>query len=242
MTPTTAQKRGARYRYYISSSLQHLANAKADAPRRIPAPDIEAIVLNILRTRWRDRQQATKLGTLDSTPPDDRELIHQLVDRVVVGDGTVEVVLTRQGDNDPHDTSDVPGDEPGHSIVLPFVLKNRSPLRELISPTEDAPCLMRVDTRKTLLIAIAKARAWAGDLISGRVTDTNEIALREKRSERHIRMMLPLAFLAPDIVAAAVARSLPSDLGVSRLTAELPMSWDEQRERFSLVQANSLAS
>jgi hypothetical protein len=82
---------------------------------------------------------------------------------------TVEVVLNprtkaRQGDNDPYDLSDVPGDAPGQSIVLPFVLKNRSPLRELISPTEgieDAPCLMRVDTTKTLLLSIAKARAWA---------------------------------------------------------------------------------
>ena len=187
---------------------------------------------------------------MDSTAPDDRELIHQLVDRVIVGDGTVEVVLNprtqaHQGDNDPYDTSDMPGDEPGQSIVLPFILKNRSPLRELISPTEgleDASCLMRADTRKTLLLGIAKARAWASDLISGRVTDTNEIAQSEERSEQHIRMMLPLAFLAPDIVAAAVARSLPSDLGVSRLTAELPMSWEAQRERFSLVQANSLPS
>jgi hypothetical protein len=47
-------------------------------------------------------------------------------------------------------------------------------------------------------------------------------------------MMLSLAFLAPDIVKAAVKGTLPRGFGVSRLT-ELPSGWAEQRQALGLT-------
>jgi site-specific DNA recombinase len=53
------------------------------------------------------------------------------------------------------------------------------------------------------------------------------LASREGKSERSIRMTLSLAFLAPDIVKAAVEAGLPPGFGLKRLV-DLPMAWPEQ--------------
>ena len=88
---------------------------------------------------------------------------------------------------------------------------------------------MRSETRARLLEGIAKARLWLDDLLSGRVQDTAEIARQEGCSERSVRMTLNLAFLAPDLVQAALAGRLPEGQGISVLT-QAPLSWAEQRD------------
>ena len=65
-------------------------------------------------------------------------------------------------------------------------------------------------------------------MISGKVEGIQTIANREGVSERSARMGLSLAFLAPDIVQAAVDGILPRGLGVSRLM-DMPPNWADQR-------------
>jgi hypothetical protein len=57
--------------------------------------------------------------------------------------------------------------------------------------------------------------------VAGTVRDTDQLALRENVSERSIRTLLTLAFLAPDLVKAAVDGRLPRGFGVSRLLVNL---------------------
>ena len=52
-------------------------------------------------------------------------------------------------------------------------------------------------------------------------------ASREGRTVRSIRMTLSLAFLAPEIVKAAVEGRLPRGFGLKRLV-DLPMAWPDQ--------------
>ena len=52
-------------------------------------------------------------------------------------------------------------------------------------------------------------------------------ASREGKTDRSIRMTLSLAFLAPDIVKAAIDGRLPRGLGLKRLV-DLPMAWSDQ--------------
>jgi site-specific DNA recombinase len=63
--------------------------------------------------------------------------------------------------------------------------------------------------------------------MSGQVTSTHAIAAREGLSERSVRMTLSLAFLAPDLVKAAVDGRLMRGTGVTSF-AELPSDWAEQ--------------
>ena len=49
MSPTHANKRGVRYRYYVSHALLQKRKAEAGSVARVPAPEIEALVLDGVR-------------------------------------------------------------------------------------------------------------------------------------------------------------------------------------------------
>ena len=72
-----------------------------------------------------------------------------------------------------------------------------------------------------------RARRWLDELLSNSLLTLEAIALREGRTARSIRMTLSLAFLAPEIVKAAVEGRLPRGFGLKRLV-DLPMAWPDQ--------------
>jgi hypothetical protein len=87
----------------------------------------------------------------------------------------------------------------------------------------------------TLLGAIARARSWMDDLIEGRVNSFRDIAIRENKVERHIRRLVPLAFLSPRIVEAIANGAAPPHLTVTLLTSALPHSWAGQENKLEMV-------
>ena len=68
----------------------------------------------------------------------------------------------------------------------------------------------------------------------GAIGSFAEIAERETQGERHIRLLAPLAFLSPRIIATIVNGTAPADLTVTGLAKALPYSWAEQEERIGL--------
>jgi site-specific DNA recombinase len=60
------------------------------------------------------------------------------------------------------------------------------------------------------------------------------LARREGKAERHIRLLLPLAFLSPRIVSALLDGTAPADLTITALARGLPWSWAEQERRLGL--------
>jgi site-specific DNA recombinase len=94
--------------------------------------------------------------------------------------------------------------------------------------------ILKPESCDALLIAIAKARKWIDDIRLGHFAFFAEIAEREAVGERHIRLLAPLAFLAPRIIAAIVDGTAPADLKVTSLAKALPYSWAEQERRFGL--------
>jgi hypothetical protein len=69
--------------------------------------------------------------------------------------------------------------------------------------------------------------------VSGSVTDVQQIATRQKCSVRQVNMTISLAFLAPDLVRAAVEGRLPRGIGVERLR-DAPPEWSQQFEALGL--------
>ena len=53
-----------------------------------------------------------------------------------------------------------------------------------------------------LLRALARGYQWFGELASGRVSSTKQIAAREGVSDSYVRHVVPLGLLAPEIVEA----------------------------------------
>ena len=78
--------------------------------------------------------------------------------------------------------------------------------------------------------------AWVDDIRLGRIASFAEIAKREGQGERHIRLLAPLAFVSPRIIAAIVDGSAPADLTVTGLARALPYSWAEQERSIGLLQ------
>ena len=88
--------------------------------------------------------------------------------------------------------------------------------------------------RDALLVAIARARRWADELTHGRLGSFAMLARREGKVERHIRLLLPLAFLSPRIVSGLLDGTAPADLTLTALARALPWSWAEQERRLGL--------
>ncbi len=87
----------------------------------------------------------------------------------------------------------------------------------------------RVDP--ALVKAIVRGRQWFEQLASGRARSFAEIAKAEGVTHRYVAHLIPLAFLAPDIVARILSGTQPVDLTTEELTKriDLPLAWTEQR-------------
>jgi site-specific DNA recombinase len=55
------------------------------------------------------------------------------------------------------------------------------------------------------------------EITAGSVTNAEQIALRERSSVRHVNLTISLAFLAPQLVRAAVEGRLPRGINIERL-------------------------
>ncbi|MBI5110900.1 MAG: hypothetical protein HZA68_02880 [Rhodovulum sp.] len=58
------------------------------------------------------------------------------------------------------------------------------------------------------MAAIARDRHWLAEIVRGGVDTAEAIAVREGCSVRHVNKIISLAFLAPDLVEAAVVGRL----------------------------------
>src|SRR6266481_9004731 len=89
------------------------------------------------------------------------------------------------------------------------------------------------ERRARLVSAIARGRRWLDDVVSGRVTTVKDLCTRENCSVRQVNMTISLAFLAPNLVKAAVEGRLPRGIGIERLR-DLSTEWSRQFEALGL--------
>jgi DNA invertase Pin-like site-specific DNA recombinase len=227
MTPTHSNKSGVRYRYYVSHAIVQQRRAEAGSVPRVPAPEVEKLVLEGVR------EHLASIGEVQQpTTIADRDLIDRHVDRVIIKPQAVEVCLdvAREASVPPAEPSDPePGPIPTPMITLPWTAPSFAAVKGIVHAPSAKPAL-KPASRDALLTAIVKARAWIEDIRFGRVASLTEIAKREGRGERHIRLLAPLAFVSPRIIAAIVDATAPADLTVTGLAKALPHSWAEQEQ------------
>ena len=141
------------------------------------------------------------------------------------------IVRLKSGDAEgPSESSD------HHLLSIPWHKRPSKKSRKILLPhgasrREVRP--ERAERRARLVSSIARGRRWLDEIISGSITEVQQIAEREHCSVRQVNMTISLAFLAPDLVRAAVEGRLPRGIGVERLR-DAPAEWSQQLQALGL--------
>lgn len=251
--PTHACKQGRRYRYYTSAN-------EGDRIRwRLPASAIESAVCDAVAELLRDGRRlmtevlpaslpAVDLKVLlsraeglgqqfhEAGPSERRDLLLDLVERIEVAEDRIRISfradrLLAQA-----------GDDAGSGATVREVTVPATPIVVIERPVE----LLRrgrgtrivigggartAGTDGRLVALVSRAHRWFAELRDGRAASVRDLARRHGVNKGDISRVLPLAFLAPDIVEAILAGRQPAGLTVTGLRRgpDLPISWIEQR-------------
>jgi site-specific DNA recombinase len=260
LTPTHAVKKGTRYRYYVSTSLLTRAGRTRSSGRRIPAGNLEGLVINRLRTFLADpgaildavdieshngsgcsqliergRQIAEELGALAADKV--KATLMALFCRVEIGSDRVDITLSRgrltqllAGSLDLKMHHQAPTSAPDDLLGLTVPVGLKRVGREMRMLVENADDQTAADP--SLLRIIARAHHIQARLIHNPKLTMHDIAREERVSAAYIYSLLRLPWL-PDITTAIINGRKPPRLTAKtlmRLTPRLPAGWAEQRK------------
>jgi hypothetical protein len=234
MVPTHATKAGIRYHYYVSRPCLHgeAGTAKVGSVTRVPASEIEEAVFKALDEHFRGKI------TIAADPTNRRSAAAEIIERIDIHSDR----LTARFKSPIHqgaikgaaDEIEQVGDD--HTLTISWQKPPTKRFREILLPHGSARKDVRPEKperRLKLIRAVARGRGWLDEIISGSVTNAEEIASRERCSVRHVNMTISLAFLAPKLVRAAVEGRLPRGINIERLR-DAPAEWSRQFEALGL--------
>jgi DNA invertase Pin-like site-specific DNA recombinase len=252
MTPTHANKRGKRYRYYVSAPLIGGDYTKAPHGLRVPAGEVDGLVLDQLRALLVSRADlahamapvdvdaCTLEGALHRAasmaerwaalpPVEVRSLVRQVVARVVVAADQIGLCIS------PFKLAEALGarHSSGGSRLPTVVLSIAASLRRagkekrlVIAGSDEA------EVNAGLVALMRDALAVRHSLLSGSDDSIEAMTVRLGVSTGYISALVRLSYLAPSIVRACLDGRQPVELTPTRLLSsskDLPHDWNEQR-------------
>jgi len=245
LTPSHAVKNGTRYRYYVSRSLI-VGAAKDDSKgRRIPAGNLESLVINRLCAFLMDqgaildavcnqhpdganqkhlisrgRQIAEELPNM--APDQIRAMLMALVSRVDLKSDRVEIKLRRQSlvellhaQSTASITQGRKSDKEDDTLTLKVKARLQRVGREMRMLVENANDQTLADPG--LLRIIARAHDIHARLMQSTDLTLHAIASQERVTPGYISRLLRLPLMAPDIVTAIVNGKNPPQLTAKKL-------------------------
>ena len=269
LTPSYAIKDGKRYRYYISQRLMQARKRDASG-WRLPAEELEARIIAVIRDLLADHKQThgivglagrdahtvtivmdrlAKLGqSLSATLTQQaRARLRGIITRINIEPGQLVLILSRDGlwkslgvDSQDQQMNAEPSTQLATtSISLPFEVRRRGVEARLVIGGEEQRQSL-IDQR--LVDTITQAANWMKRLTSGAYKSVADLARQDGFDDGEISRVLPLAFLAPDIVTAIVEGRQPVSLTTRYLQRlkPLPASWVEQRRLLGFAPVTSV--
>jgi len=260
MSSTHANKKGTRYRYYVSQSLIKRGRPQAsEVACRVPAADLESLVEQRICTLL--RAQDTMLEASDATTvagrkmlivnatdlarrwptlpaSDKRALLHALIVRIDVGAEAIQISVRPE--------------------ALPAIVKPDFNLRRLPASSEGTPLVLVVPARlkrtgmemtllvqgslssepprkhdRTLQRLIAQARQLSDLVMNSKEKPIRQLAVEAGVSPSYFTRVFRLSFLAPEITKAIVQGRQPSEVSAIKLLAvgRFPSAWLDQRRQ-----------
>jgi site-specific DNA recombinase len=237
LVPVHSTKGQRRYRYYVSSALQH---GKARQGLRVPARELEKLVVDRLAQAFDDplqlmvdadlMPQPDQIGVLDETGRAQAALLRsgqrELCDRLVAA-----VRIERAGvgiDCDRAQLADVLGlSHNGGAEMLTLVSDaqlSRSGLAMRLVQGERAS-----GPESSLIRLLGKANLYWRELRLGQL-DIKRLAERENISAPYITRVLRLAFLSPRVVEAILSGKQKRGITMLSLFSDgsVTSPWEEQ--------------
>jgi site-specific DNA recombinase len=229
MTCTHSSKKGnKKYPYYVSRSILGKRKASDDGDAmRIPARAIESLV--------RDRVE-----TVCKTKSADHELVKKVVKKITIFKNMVEIELNHGESGVDLKCAESRGDEiviyKSHAVLrIRAFLQTRDNQMTFLTPSGyDASRVGKPD--QVLVKNIVLAWKWREMLDNLKYYSIPELCRGEHQSEGYVRRLLPLSFLAPDVIESILDGKQPPSLDLKHcITTELPHSWDAQRKLLGYV-------
>ena len=234
LTPSHAVKSGRRYRYYVSKRLIDNTVSGGEQGWRLPAREIERVVAESALSLLADSSALTQaaresgiaanrisklldaVGRWTGNPLDLVERVDLAPDRLSLGLNLS--ALTNQPDL-------------AVRHVVPTRIRRRGVETKLVLDKSGG---VASNPDPALIKAVVRAHQWFDDLVSGRARSLGQIAENEGVSDRYVSHLMPLAFLAPNIIEAILAGKQPIELTAETLTkrTELPLTWSDQEALF----------
>ena len=260
-TPFHADKRGKRYRYYVSQGKIHGRPAASSSPARIPARDIEEIVCSRIQSLLKSPKellQATEMTSSDAAAcnsiitagkqlartwpsksmSEQRELLRDVVGRIVVHETGLQIAIIQSALR-----TALLGEQPAHAgkstqevytITIDARVKRCGWEVRLVVPGGTGT---QISARPALPLikAVARVHRWPEKIARGEFQSRRSIAQFAQVDQRYAGRILQFAFLAPDIVEAILEGRQPADLTVQKLLRGLPLIWAEQRKQLGFL-------
>lgn len=248
LIPHHANKRGQRYYYYVSARLLTRPGKKDPTAWRLPARQLEHAITKVIR-EWLGDPIARDADLLDRDASivereclitASRDLIanldavgsaalRNLIKRVDLNRSAIRVTLDRDALYKTLCIAEA-ADSLADAVIIqaPITLRRRGVEAKLIIGDDPARA-HTLDIKLTT--AIGQAKQWTAELQANTVHSVRELAAREDLDRSHVSGILPLAFLAPDIVRAIIEGQHTPDLTLTKLKRiKLPASWQAQRD------------
>ena len=165
MSPSHANKKGVRYRYYVSHAVTQGRGDLAGSMRRVSTPDVEELLCVGVRSRLGEPREQS-----------DRDTIRNDVERVVIHPTHIRVTLKAPPNDDGGDSEVAPKIQPT-VVTIPFTPTTRP--RKGIAHEPGELGMIDPKTQETLLRAIARARRWMDAILAGQSKSFEEIAAAE---------------------------------------------------------------
>ncbi len=249
LVPSHTVKNGRRYRYYVTQQLVRGGNAESANTWRLPAPEIETAIAAEAEKLLRDPAMIAELVnsvSVDRRHP--RLLIQRLTsfaDRLKDDDARAAALAELV------QKVEIAGDRIGIELSTAAALGDMTPTEESVAIRREVPFGFKrrgVETRliiggiesrpagvdPALIRLLSRATSWWDSIEAGE-SSIEHIAQRENLSERYLRDILQLAFLAPEIIEEIVRGEQAETVRWDALMCHpiLPLGWGRQVQLMS---------
>ena len=251
-TPSHATKKGRRYRYYVSQSVIKNARKRQNGPVRIPASEIEELVISQLTLLLRSPQRLMDIladvnrsqgdittlaeaSRVWSTATSDKvqTVLPSIVKRVIVHNDRIEIEIIRSAlrqnvlgaSEDPELL--INNSDEVVTIETAAQLKRCGGEVRLVLPP-DSPGAQS-HAVPSLVRAISRAHDWVDRIMRGEAVNQRSIAKETGLDERYISRIIPLAFLAPDLTEAILDGKQAAHLSLDHCLGNIADDWNMQR-------------